>query len=85
MCLFFYDGNDAQRCVRMTRHTLITWSETKGKNLTVSGVYAEFNKMYNRLSSADGRLLDGDKVLLFLKAVYMKDRRALGSPLEDET
>ena len=80
MCLFFYDGNDAQRCVRMTRHTLITWSETKGKNLTVSGVYAEFNKMYNRLSSADGRLLDGDKVLLFLKAVDNERSGRVGQP-----
>jgi hypothetical protein len=41
--------------------------------------------MYDRLPSADRRLLDGDKVLLFLKAVNVKDRRELGSLLEDET
>ena len=31
------------------------------------------------------RVLDGDKVLLFLKAVDAKDRRELGNFLEDET
>jgi hypothetical protein len=48
-------------------------------------VYAEFDQKYNRLPSADQRILDGDKVLLFLKAVDTKDRRELGSHLEDET
>ena len=70
---------------RMTRHALISWIEKKGKNLSVSGVYAEYDRMYDRLPSADQRLLDGDKVLLFLKAVDTKDRRELGSLLEDES
>ena len=69
---------------RMTRHTLMNWIEKKRKNLCVPGAYAEFDQMYNRLPSADQRLLDGDKVLLFLKAVDAKDRRELGSLLEDE-
>jgi hypothetical protein len=59
---------------RMTRHTLMNWIEMKGKNLCVSGVYAEFDRKYNRLPSADQHVLDGDKVLLFLKAVDSKDR-----------
>ena len=70
---------------RMTRHALISWIEKKGKNLSVSGVYAEYDRMYDRLPSADQRLLDGDKVLLFFKAVDTKDRRELGSLLEDES
>jgi hypothetical protein len=69
---------------RMTRHALISWIEKKGKNLSVSGVYAEYDRMYDRLPGTDQRLLDGDKVLLFLKAVDAKDRRELGSLLEDE-
>jgi hypothetical protein len=67
---------------RITRHTLMNWIEKKGKNLCASGVYAEFDKKYNRLLSADQRVLDGDKVLLFLKMVDIKDRRELGSLLE---
>ena len=70
---------------RMTRHTLMTWIEKRGKNLCASGVYAEFDQKYNRLPSLDQRVLDGDKVLLFLKAVDAKDRRELGNFLEDET
>jgi hypothetical protein len=70
---------------RMTRHALMNWIEKKGKNLCASGVYAEFDRKYNRLPGADQHVLDGDKVLLFLKAVDSKDRRELGSLLEDET
>jgi hypothetical protein len=70
---------------RMTQHTLMNWIEKKGKNLCVSGAYAKFDQMYNRLPSADQRFLDGDKVLLFLKAVDTKDQLELGSLLEDET
>ena len=70
---------------QMTRHTLMIWIEKKGKNLCASGVYAEFDQKYNQLLSVDQRVLNGDKVLLFLKAVDTKDRRELGSFLEDET
>jgi hypothetical protein len=30
---------------RMTRHALISWIEKKGKNLSVSGVYTEYDRM----------------------------------------
>jgi hypothetical protein len=70
---------------RMTRHALISWIKKKGKHFSVSGVYTEYDRMYDRLPSADQQLLDGDKVLLFLKAVDTKDRHELGSLLEDET
>ena len=61
------------------------WIEKNWKNLCASGAYAEFDQKYNRLPSVDQRVLDGDKVLLFLKVVDTKDRRELGSFLEDET
>ena len=70
---------------RMTRHALMMWIEKKGKNLSTSGVYSEFDQKYNRLPSVDQRVLDGDKVILFLKAVDAKDRRELDNFLEDET
>jgi hypothetical protein len=69
---------------RMTRHALINWIENKGKNLSVSGVYTEYDRMYNRLPSVDQRILNGDKVLLFLKAVDAKYRHELGNLLEDK-
>ena len=56
----------------------MTWIEKKGKNLCASGVYAEFDQKYNRFPSVDQRVLDRDKVLLFLNAVDAKDRRELG-------
>jgi hypothetical protein len=62
----------------------MNWIKKKGKTLCPSGVYAEFDRKYNRLLSADQRVLDGDSVLLFLKVVDTKDRRELGSLLEDE-
>ena len=70
---------------RVTQHTLMIWIKKKGKNLCVSGVYVEFDQKYSRLPSADQRVLDGDKVLSFLKAVDTKDWLELGSLLEDET
>ena len=47
-------------------------------------VYNEFDQMYNRLPSTDQMFLEEDKVLYFLKAVDVKDRRELGCLLEDE-
>jgi hypothetical protein len=49
------------------------------------GVFAEFDRMYDRHPGADQQLLDGDKVILFLKAVEAKDRCELGNLLEEET
>ena len=65
---------------RMTRHMLMNWIEQKEKNMCAFRVYAEFDQMYNLLPTADQRLLDGDKVLLFLKVVDTKDRRGIGKP-----
>jgi hypothetical protein len=57
---------------RMTKHALMNWIQKKGKNLPALGEYAKFNQKYNKLPSADQRLLDGDKVL-FLKEVNTND------------
>jgi hypothetical protein len=54
---------------RMTRHTLMNWIKKKGKFLCASGIYAEFDQKYNQLLSTDQRVLDRDKVLLFLMAM----------------
>ena len=52
--------------------------------MNTSGVYTEFDQMYNRLPKTDQTLLEGDRIVYFLKAVDAKDRRELGSQLEDE-
>ena len=47
-------------------------------------MYNKFDQMFSRLPATDQVLLEEDKPLYFLKAVDMKDRRALGTLLEDE-
>ena len=48
-------------------------------------MYDEFDQMFSRLPNTDQVLLEKDKTLYFLKAVDMKDRRELGTLLEDDT
>ena len=70
---------------RMTRHALMKWIEKKNKKMSASRVYDEFDQMFSRLPNTDQVLLEEDKTLYFLKAVDMKDRRELGTLLEDDT
>ena len=53
--------------------------------MSASRVYNEFDQMFCRLANTDQVLLEEDKTLYFLKAVDMKDRRELGTLLEDDT
>ena len=53
--------------------------------MSASRVYNEFDQMFNHLPTTDQRLLEEDKSLYFLKVVDMKDRRELGTLLEDDT
>ena len=48
-------------------------------------MYNKFDQMFSRLPATDQVLLEEDKPLYFLKAVDMKDRRELGTLLEDDT
>ena len=70
---------------RITRHVLMKWIEKKDKKMSASRVYDEFDQMFSRLPATDQVLLEEDKTLYFLKAVDMKDRRELGTLLEDDT
>ena len=70
---------------RMTRHALMKWIEKKNKKMSVSRVYDEFDQMFRRLPATDQVLLEEDKTLYFLKVVDIKDRRELGTLLEDDT
>ena len=70
---------------RMTRHALMKWREKKNKKMSASRVYDEFDQMFSRLPNTDQVLLEEDKTLYFLKAVDMKNRRELGTLLEDDT
>ena len=70
---------------RMTRHALMKWIEKKNKKMSASRVYDEFDQMFRRLPATDQVLLEEDKTLYFLKAVDIKDRRELGTLLEDDT
>ena len=61
------------------------WIEKKNKKMSASRVYNEFNQMFSRLPATDQVLVEEDKTIYFLKAVDMKDRRELGTLLEDDT
>ena len=70
---------------KMTRHVLMKWIEKKNKKMSASKVSDEFDQMFSRLLATDQALLEEDKTLYFLKPVDMKDRRELGTLLEDDT
>ena len=61
------------------------WIKKKNKNMSASRVYDEIDHMFSRLPNTDQVLLEEDKTSYFLKAVDMKDRRELGTLLEDDT
>ena len=69
---------------RMTRHVLMKWIEKKSKKMSASRVYDKLDQMFSQLPATDQVLLE-DKTLYFLKVVDMKDRRELGTLLEDDT
>ena len=48
-------------------------------------VYDEFEQMFSHLPATNQVLLEEDKTLYFMKVVDMKDRRELGTLLEDDT
>ena len=68
-----------------TRIELEDWIESLGKGLTVLEVFMEFENRFKRLSIRDQTILVSDKVVMFLNAVNVRDRKYLGVLLEDST
>jgi hypothetical protein len=59
--------------------------ETPDKGLKVADVFSAFETRFGRLSARDQALLGPDKVVMFLQAVDIEDRKDLGVLLEDTT
>jgi hypothetical protein len=61
------------------------WVAVPNKGLNVLEVFSEFEDRFGMLSARDQALLVADKVVLFLRAVDVRDQYELGTLLEDVT
>jgi hypothetical protein len=59
--------------------------ETPDKGMKVLDVFSAFESRFGRLSARDQAILASDKVIMFLQAVDVWDRKDLGVLLEDTT
>ena len=59
--------------------------ETPDTGLKVVDVFSAFESWFGRLSARDQAILTPDKVIMFLRAVDVRDRKGLGVLLEDTT
>ena len=60
------------------------WVESTNKELSKSATLHEFEQRFDRQLALDGTILDSSKVLLFIEAVDVKDRRDFGLLLEND-
>ena len=75
-----YNLNDMSR---MTRRAFMDWVESD-KHFSVLEVLKEFSERFDQLNIRDRNILMTDKVILFLQATNIKDRKDLGILLEDQ-
>ena len=59
--------------------------ETPDKGLKVVDMFSAFESRFGRLFARDQAILVPDKVIMFLRAVDVRDRKDLGVLLEDTT
>ena len=65
--------------------TLKPTTETPDKGLKVLDVFSAFESRLRRLPTRDQAILTLDKVIMFLRAVDIRDWKDLGMLLEDTT
>ena len=70
---------------KATRRGFKDWMETSDKGLKNLDVFSAFESRFGRLSARDQSILIPDKVIMFLRAVNVRDRKVLGVLLEDTT
>ena len=68
---------------KVTRRGFEDWVASPSKQLSVTQTMAVFEEKFGQLSVRDRALLISDKVMLFLQAVDVRDRKELGILLED--
>ena len=59
--------------------------ETLDKGMKVLDVFLAFESRFGRFSARDQAILTPDKVIMFLRAMDIRDRKDLGVLLEDTT
>ena len=62
---------------KTTRRGFEDWVETPDKGLKVVDVFSAFETRFGRLSARDQAILVPDKVIMFLQAVDVRDRKDL--------
>ena len=70
---------------KATRRGFEDWVETPNKGMKVLDVFSAFESRFGSLSARDQAILVPDKVIMFLRAVDVRDRKDLGVLLEDTT
>ena len=70
---------------KVTRREFEDWVETSDKGMQILDVFSAFENRFRRLSTRDQAILTPDKVIMFLRAVDIRDRKDLGVLLEDTT
>ena len=70
---------------KATRRGFEDWVETPDKGVKVLSVFSALESRIGRLSMRDQAILSLDKVIMFLRAVDVRDWKDLGVLLEDTT
>ena len=70
---------------KATRRGFKDWVETPDKGLKVLDVFSAFESRFGRFSARDQAILAPDKVIMFLRAMNVRDQKDLGVLLEDTT
>ena len=70
---------------KATRRGFEDWVKTPDKKFKVLNVFSAFESRFGRLSARDQTILVPDKVIMFLRAMDVRDRKDLGVLLEDMT
>ena len=68
-----------------TRRGFEEWVDLPHKGMKVLDVLCEFESKFNRLSTRDQTVLQAEKVIMFLRAVDIRDRKDLGVLMENTT
>ena len=68
--------------LRLSKRNFMEWVETLGKGRNASALLREFEERFTRLSAHDRTILDTSRVLMFVKAVDVRDREQVGLLLE---
>ena len=68
--------------LRLSKRDFMEWVQTPKKGRNASALLRDFEERFARLSALEKTILDTNRVLLFIKAVDVRDREQVGLLLE---